>query len=302
MNVQVDLSLINIDTERSDFGDLQAALQSAVDANPDVTFRPASETQAMTDGLFQDEGTAGLTGTLIYTSPGDGASMTDLVLDIPVPDDGQIEDFEDYLIGLANASSSNGLEVGISPLNDETLTTIEDANVGPVASPGAVTTTSDTPIAVDFLANATDANGDALTLLGTPTLLDPSSGRLDLIGGEWVFTPADGFSGDAIISFVVQDPKGGSSMSTYTVTVDDLPIGAANGESVNIDLLTVEPSIPRDVTTADNALTREFVRPLTEAELVVLNAVEAMGALNGCLLYTSPSPRDQRGSRMPSSA
>ena len=24
--------------------------------------------------------------------------------------------------------------------------------------------------------------------------------------------------------------------------------------------------------------------------------------INGCLLYTSPSPRDQRGSRMPSSA
>ena len=27
-----------------------------------------------------------------------------------------------------------------------------------------------------------------------------------------------------------------------------------------------------------------------------------MGRLEGCLLYTSPSPRDQRGSRMPSSA
>ena len=26
------------------------------------------------------------------------------------------------------------------------------------------------------------------------------------------------------------------------------------------------------------------------------------GAYTGCLLYTSPSPRDQRGSRMPSSA
>ena len=26
------------------------------------------------------------------------------------------------------------------------------------------------------------------------------------------------------------------------------------------------------------------------------------GKLIGCLLYTSPSPRDQRGSRMPSSA
>ena len=27
-----------------------------------------------------------------------------------------------------------------------------------------------------------------------------------------------------------------------------------------------------------------------------------MGELKACLLYTSPSPRDQRGSRMPSSA
>ena len=28
----------------------------------------------------------------------------------------------------------------------------------------------------------------------------------------------------------------------------------------------------------------------------------AKGLRSGCLLYTSPSPRDQRGSRMPSSA
>ena len=28
----------------------------------------------------------------------------------------------------------------------------------------------------------------------------------------------------------------------------------------------------------------------------------ASGTLSSCLLYTSPSPRDQRGSRMPSSA
>ena len=27
-----------------------------------------------------------------------------------------------------------------------------------------------------------------------------------------------------------------------------------------------------------------------------------LATINGCLLYTSPSPRDQRGSRMPSSA
>ena len=36
---------------------------------------------------------------------------------------------------------------------------------------------------------------------------------------------------------------------------------------------------------------------------LVSDALEPIkGMLNSCLLYTSPSPRDQRGSRMPSSA
>ena len=34
----------------------------------------------------------------------------------------------------------------------------------------------------------------------------------------------------------------------------------------------------------------------------LLAAQETLGAGSDCLLYTSPSPRDQRGSRMPSSA
>ena len=39
------------------------------------------------------------------------------------------------------------------------------------------------------------------------------------------------------------------------------------------------------------------------AELAwILNCVSRIGWLNSCLLYTSPSPRDKRQSRMPSSA
>ena len=41
---------------------------------------------------------------------------------------------------------------------------------------------------------------------------------------------------------------------------------------------------------------------LKELETVFFNAVERLKELTFCLLYTSPSPRDQRGSRMPSSA
>ena len=36
--------------------------------------------------------------------------------------------------------------------------------------------------------------------------------------------------------------------------------------------------------------------------LMKLEEVNDVVFVNGCLLYTSPSPRDQRGSRMPSSA
>ena len=35
---------------------------------------------------------------------------------------------------------------------------------------------------------------------------------------------------------------------------------------------------------------------------VTSNRPDCLGHLGVCLLYTSPSPRDQRGSRMPSSA
>ena len=40
----------------------------------------------------------------------------------------------------------------------------------------------------------------------------------------------------------------------------------------------------------DNLVTPQIKQPLKR------------GMMNACLLYTSPSPRDQRGSRMPSSA
>ena len=48
-----------------------------------------------------------------------------------------------------------------------------------------------------------------------------------------------------------------------------------------------------DHTTADNSATAQLTYNMIRGTFVYSN---------GCLLYTSPSPRDQRGSRMPSSA
>ena len=51
-----------------------------------------------------------------------------------------------------------------------------------------------------------------------------------------------------------------------------------------------------------NATNRPKIKPRTRVEDLVAGRPIARLELLVCLLYTSPSPRDQRGSRMPSSA
>ena len=55
------------------------------------------------------------------------------------------------------------------------------------------------------------------------------------------------------------------------------------------------------ITSALEQVREEFVDP-GSGESLIQNVSRTIGAEYTCLLYTSPSPRDQRGSRMPSSA
>ena len=47
---------------------------------------------------------------------------------------------------------------------------------------------------------------------------------------------------------------------------------------------------------------REAVEQIFGVRVTKVNTLNRKGKRKSCLLYTSPSPRDQRGSRMPSSA
>ena len=58
----------------------------------------------------------------------------------------------------------------------------------------------------------------------------------------------------------------------------------------------VIPRIGASITHFGTAVVRQF------EQMDVFCANSSHGIANSCLLYTSPSPRDQRGSRMPSSA
>ena len=62
-------------------------------------------------------------------------------------------------------------------------------------------------------------------------------------------------------------------------------------------------SRPHGAPTEDNFRIEEISLPeLSDGQILVANDVMSVDPYMRCLLYTSPSPRDQRGSRMPSSA
>ena len=67
------------------------------------------------------------------------------------------------------------------------------------------------------------------------------------------------------------------------------------------DVSTRDPELAAAI--ADELKRQQHEIELIASENIVSHAVmQAQGSVMTCLLYTSPSPRDQRGSRMPSSA
>ena len=82
--------------------------------------------------------------------------------------------------------------------------------------------------------------------------------------------------------------------------------GIANGAIVNADIsaqlfetinLILSPLLAKLMSFVIVILLLTYLVTSADSAILVINTVAS-----GCLLYTSPSPRDQRGSRMPSSA
>ena len=79
--------------------------------------------------------------------------------------------------------------------------------------------------------------------------------------------------------------------------------GASTGIGIQTDMST--PALAKF---GSEELCNEFLAPAISGDVVTSIAVSEphagsdVASIKTCLLYTSPSPRDQRGSRMPSSA
>ena len=98
---------------------------------------------------------------------------------------------------------------------------------------------------------------------------------------------------------IIGESGSGKSMTALSI-MQLLPKGAECRGAIHFD--------GRDLTQLDEATLCELrgsdIGMVFQEPMTALNPVHTIGdqITESCLLYTSPSPRDQRGSRMPSSA
>ncbi|EID7758335.1 tandem-95 repeat protein [Vibrio parahaemolyticus] len=122
-----------------------------------------------------------------------------------------------YIVTSGGVSESTTVNVDVTPVND-----------APVAKDDTAITDEDTPVMIDVLPNDTDIDGDKLSIQSAS--LPEAQGKVEIVDGKLVFTPAENFNGDAEITYTVTDGSL-TDQATVKVTVNavnDTPVVESN--------------------------------------------------------------------------
>ncbi|MEL6565145.1 MAG: Ig-like domain-containing protein, partial [Pseudomonadota bacterium] len=224
-----------------------------VDEDDSVTFDPtANDIDPDGDELSVDSFTQPDNGT-VTQNPDGTLTYT------PDPDYNGPDSFDVTVIDPSGETSTSTVNVTVDPVND-----------APDAVNDLVETDEETTVTIDVLGNDTDVDGDDLEI--TAASVPSEQGTVDIVNNELVFTPADDFFGDAVISYSISDGNGGTDVAEVTVTVNnvnDAPIAVDditetdedtpvtidvldNDEDVDGDDLTItDASVPSDQGTVE---------------------------------------------------
>ncbi|EMN7239673.1 tandem-95 repeat protein, partial [Vibrio parahaemolyticus] len=154
-----------------------------------------------------------------------------------------------YIVTSGGVSESTTVEVNVTPVND-----------APVAKDDIATTQEDTAVTIDVLPNDTDVDGDKLSIQSAS--VPEAQGKVDIVDGKLVFTPAENFNGDAEITYTVTDGAL-TDQAKVTVTVNpvnDAPtikvdaVGSITEDAVNTDTVVATLTV-RDTDTPEDQLT-----------------------------------------------
>ena len=141
-------------------------------------------------------------------------------------------------------------------------------------------------------------------LLDNPDTRKNHIGSTPLVGGICIFASL------CVVSVFSGDVWGGSTLLFWMFVVlcigvldDFLDVSVALRVAVHLAVvLGIWLTEGLVVSSIGSVLSPESAVMFSVTFGIVFTVFAVIGAINTCLLYTSPSPRDQRGSRMPSSA
>ncbi|NKJ66645.1 tandem-95 repeat protein, partial [Vibrio chemaguriensis] len=144
-----------------------------------------------------------------------------------------------YIVTSGGVSESTTVNVDVTPVND-----------APVAKDDTAVTDEDTPVTIDVLPNDTDVDGDTLSIQSAS--VPEAQGKVEIVDGKLVFTPAENFHGDAEITYTVTD---GSLTDQAKVTVTVNPVNDA--PTIKVDAVE---SITEDAVSTDTVVATLTVR------------------------------------------
>ncbi|WP_281515845.1 tandem-95 repeat protein [Vibrio parahaemolyticus] len=176
--------------------DIEADSADVVEDTPTIINVLGNDTFESTDKVVSlDANNGPKNGTVIVNNDG---TVT------YTPDDNYVgEDTFTYIVTSGGMSESTTVEVNVTPVND-----------APVAKDDIATTQEDTAVTIDVLPNDTDVDGDKLSIQSAT--VPEAQGKVEIVDGKLVFTPAENFNGDAEITYTVTD---GSLTDQATVKV-----------------------------------------------------------------------------------
>ncbi|HGS4694139.1 TPA: tandem-95 repeat protein [Vibrio parahaemolyticus] len=150
-----------------------------------------------------------------------------------------------YIVTSGGVSESTTVNVDVTPVND-----------APVAKDDTATTQEDTAVTIDVLPNDTDVDGDKLSIQSAS--VPEAQGKVEIVDGKLVFTPAENFNGDAEITYTVTD---GQLTDEAKVTVTVNPVNDA--PTIKVDVVE---SITEDAVSTDTVVATLTVRDTDTSE------------------------------------
>ncbi|HCE3102871.1 TPA: tandem-95 repeat protein [Vibrio parahaemolyticus] len=154
-----------------------------------------------------------------------------------------------YIVTSGGVSESTTVSVDVTPVND-----------APVAKDDTAITDEDTPVTIDVLPNDNDIDGDKLSIQSAS--VPEAQGKVEIVDGKLVFTPAENFNGHAEITYTVTDGQlTDEAKVTVTVNpVNDAPtikvdaVESITEDAVNTDTVVATLTV-RDTDTSEDQLT-----------------------------------------------